>query len=29
VFLERPMSLALLGVVLTVLVLPRLFKKRG
>jgi hypothetical protein len=27
--LERPMSLALLGVVLAVLVLPRLFKKRG
>jgi putative tricarboxylic transport membrane protein len=29
VFLERPMSIALLGVVLAVLVLPRLFKKRG
>ena len=29
VFLERPLSLALLGVVLAVLVLPRLFKKRG
>jgi len=29
VFLERPMSLGLLGVVLAVLVLPRVFKKRG
>jgi putative tricarboxylic transport membrane protein len=29
VFLERPMSLGLLGVVLAVLVLPREFKKRG
>jgi putative tricarboxylic transport membrane protein len=29
VFLERPMSLALLGVVLAVLVLPRLLKKRS
>jgi putative tricarboxylic transport membrane protein len=29
VFLERPVSLGLLGVVLAVLVLPRVFKKRG
>jgi hypothetical protein len=29
VFLERPLSLGLLGVVLTALVLPRLLKKRG
>jgi putative tricarboxylic transport membrane protein len=29
VFLERPMSLGLLGLVLAVLVLPRVFKKRG
>ena len=29
VFLQRPMSLALLVVVVLILVLPRLLKKRG